>query len=83
MLCIIPCACSRVTAKEQGTYAAMHRYYHNYFSANKQNRDKQIRERGVFAVLAYFRSSSSILGLEAGFFLVFLSPPEDCWHTTL
>jgi hypothetical protein len=29
----------------------MHKYYHNNFSANKQNRDAQTREQGGSAVL--------------------------------
>jgi hypothetical protein len=39
-----PCVCASVTAKERETYAAMHKYYNNNFSANKQNRDVQTRE---------------------------------------
>jgi hypothetical protein len=36
------CCVLRAPAQERGTYAAMHRYYHNNFSAKKQT-----RERGV------------------------------------
>jgi hypothetical protein len=32
----------------------MHKYYHNNFSANKQNRDSGTRERGGSAVLLRF-----------------------------
>jgi hypothetical protein len=39
------CACARATAKERGTYAALHKYYHNNFSTDKQNCDVQTRER--------------------------------------
>jgi hypothetical protein len=45
LLCITHSACARATAKERGTCAAMHKYYHNNFSANKQNRDAQICKR--------------------------------------
>jgi hypothetical protein len=51
LLCITQCACARATAKERGTYAAMHICYPNNSSANKQNRDAQTRERGGCAVV--------------------------------
>jgi hypothetical protein len=35
-----PCECARATAKGPGTYTAMHKYYHNNFSANKQNHEQ-------------------------------------------
>jgi hypothetical protein len=50
-----PCACARVTAKERGTHTAMHKYYQNSFSANKQERDAQTRERGGSAVFNEFK----------------------------
>jgi hypothetical protein len=37
LLCITPCACAKATAKQRGTYVAMHRYYHNNYSANNQD----------------------------------------------
>jgi hypothetical protein len=33
------CVLLRAPAQERGTYAAIHKYYHSNFSANKQNRD--------------------------------------------
>jgi hypothetical protein len=54
LLCITPCAYARVTAKVQGTYAAMHKYYHNNFPVNKQNCDVQTQEWGGSAVLSFF-----------------------------
>jgi hypothetical protein len=48
---VTPCACAETTAKERGTYAAMHRYYYSNSSANKKNHDAQIRERGGSAVV--------------------------------
>jgi hypothetical protein len=45
-VCVTSCACATATAKERGTYAALHKYYYNNYSANKQNRDMQTHERG-------------------------------------
>jgi hypothetical protein len=50
LLCVTPCACARATAEKLGTYSAMYKYYHNNFSANKQNRDVQTREQGGSSV---------------------------------
>jgi hypothetical protein len=44
LLCITPRSCVRATAKERGAYSAMHKYYNNNFSSNKQNRVAQTRE---------------------------------------
>jgi hypothetical protein len=38
-----PCAGAEATAKERGTYAAMHSCCHKLFFANEQNRNAQIR----------------------------------------
>jgi hypothetical protein len=38
-------------AQDQGSYAMMYKYYHNNFSANKQNRDVQTHEQGGFAAV--------------------------------
>lgn len=48
LLCITPCVCAWATAKERGTYAAIHKYYNN-FSANKKS-DLQTHEREGSAV---------------------------------
>jgi hypothetical protein len=64
MLYITPCACTRATVKKRGTYAAMHKYYRNIFSANKQNRDAQTRERGRSAVFKVDSPAQVICGCE-------------------
>jgi hypothetical protein len=44
LLCVTPCACTRATVKERGTYTMMHKYYHKNCSMNKQNCDVQTCE---------------------------------------
>jgi hypothetical protein len=51
-----PCACVRATAEERGTYAAMHKYYHNNFTADRQNRYALASQRGGSAVFTYLNT---------------------------
>jgi hypothetical protein len=47
VLCYFVCLHKNV--KEQGTYATVYKYYHN-FSTNKQNLDEQTNEQGKSAL---------------------------------
>jgi hypothetical protein len=58
LLCITMCACARVTTKEKGTYTVMHKFYHNNFSANKQNHDAQTCEQRGSALLTTNQKTS-------------------------
>jgi hypothetical protein len=46
------CELLRATAKQRGTYAALHEYYNNNYSAGKENRDAETRERGCSSVMS-------------------------------
>jgi hypothetical protein len=60
LLCITLCPCTRATVKKQGTYVAMHKYYHNNVFANKKNHDAQIHKWGESVVLSWFHSITKV-----------------------